>query len=71
MKFAGKKEEIRVSGMKPGKIKHLGFKTSEGAKLEISNSSISGWVVDIDFYDDPNKYNEKHIILENSKLASL
>jgi len=71
IKIAGEREEIRINGMKPGKIEHLSLKTLEGAKLDIANSSVSGWVVDIDFYDDPNKYNEKHVILENSELASL
>jgi hypothetical protein len=66
VKLAGKKEELKINGMKPGYIKNLVINTLEGSHLEINNSTIEGWVVDMDFYYDVNKFNEKHVILEDS-----
>lgn len=71
VKIAGKEEEVRINGMRPGHVKELTILTREGAKLRINNSSIGGWVIDMDFYYDPSRYNEKHLILKNSILASL
>ncbi|MEM3742766.1 MAG: hypothetical protein QXU28_06810 [Nitrososphaerota archaeon] len=57
--------------MKPGFIRHLIIKTWEGAQLEINESNIEGWVIDVDLYNEPIKYNRKHLIIEDSELSSL
>jgi hypothetical protein len=72
MSFRGEQEQISLPRLEPGTLDNLLVTTSEGASLDLKNSSVQEWVLEL--WDDPcreDPNNEKHLIVENSELSGL